>query len=69
VPDRDFDEIVAGLQADQRQRRRRRGTLFTGVFFVAVAIALLLAGGVKGAVYAILPWLIGMFLVIKGRPR
>ena len=69
MPDRDFDEIVAALQADRRRRRRSRITLSTGVACVAVAIALLLAGGVKGAVYAILPWLIGMFLVIKGRPR
>jgi hypothetical protein len=66
VPDQ-FDDIVAGLQADTRRRRRRRTGLWLGVALCAVAAVLVAIGGPKGAVLAVIPWLIGMFLVVRAR--
>jgi hypothetical protein len=74
VPDRNesrqFDEIVAGLRADEiRHRRRRRGriSLLVGIVLCATAAVLVAIGGPKGAVLAVIPWLAGMIVVVKSR--
>ena len=78
MPDKDesrrFEEIVAGLrQEDPRfaagapRRSRGRVSLAAGIALCAVAAGLVALGGVKGAVLAVLPWLIGLVLVFKSR--
>lgn len=63
----DFDDIVAGLQAETGRRRRRRTGLWIGVGLCATAAVMVAVGGPKLAVLAVLPWLAGMFLVVKSR--
>lgn len=67
MPDAEFEEIVARLRADQRTRRRKRIMLVIGVAFCLAAVTLVMAGGIKGTVLAVLPWLAGMILVIRSR--
>jgi len=79
VPDKDesrrFEEIVAGLRQEDprfaaaapRRRSRGRVSLASGIALCAVAAGLVALGGVKGAVLAVLPWLIGLVLVFKSR--
>ncbi|AGZ41763.1 hypothetical protein [Actinoplanes friuliensis] len=68
---RRFGDIAARLRDEgvgrPAPRRRRPWALIAGVVFVAAAILLLAFGGVKGAVLAIVPWLLGMACVLKGR--
>jgi hypothetical protein len=69
LPD-EFEKIVAGLQADDVQRRRRsrgRLVLWLGVALCVTAAVLVAVGGPKGAVIAVLPWLAGMIMVVKSR--
>lgn len=61
--DRRFAEIVADL----RGRRRGRASLLTGIALCLIAGALITFGGVKGAVLAVLPWLVGIILVVRSR--
>jgi hypothetical protein len=70
TPDDEFDDIVADLR-DERftEQRPRRGLFVAGVVCCVVAVAVLLFGGIKGAVIAVIPWIAGMILVIVGRPR
>jgi hypothetical protein len=59
---------VAHLEAESsRSEYRGRLLLITGIALCLIAIGLILFGGVKGAVYAVLPWLLGMFCVVKSR--
>jgi hypothetical protein len=65
---RRFDEIVAHLRAEGfRPEHRGRLLLTAGIVLCLTALGLILFGGVKGAVYAVLPWLVGMFCVVKSR--
>jgi hypothetical protein len=61
--DRRFAEIVAGF----RVRRRGRLSLLLGVALCLAAVALIVFGGVTGTVLAVLPWLVGIVLVIRSR--
>lgn len=67
---RRFDEIVAGIQADddaRKRRRRGRISLGLGITLCVTAAVLVAVGGPKGAVLAVLPWLAGMILVVRSR--
>ncbi|MFI7599912.1 DUF3040 domain-containing protein [Actinoplanes sp. NPDC049681] len=73
---RRFDDIVAHLHEDDpgftaafHEPRRPPGRLpiIIGAVLCAVALALLMFGGAKGAVLAVLPWLAGMAFALKGR--
>ena len=61
--DRRFAEIVSEL----RGRRRGRASLLAGITLCLIAGALIAFGGVKGAVLAVLPWLVGIILVVRSR--
>ncbi|MEV4642116.1 DUF3040 domain-containing protein [Actinoplanes sp. NPDC049548] len=70
-----FDDIVAHLHEDdpgftaafEETRTPGRLPLAIGAVLCAGALALLMFGGVTGAVLAVLPWLAGMALALKGR--
>ncbi|MEV8504063.1 DUF3040 domain-containing protein [Actinoplanes sp. NPDC051475] len=73
---RRFDDIVAHLHEDdpgftaafhEPRRPPGRPPLVIGVILCAVALALLMFGGLAGALLAVLPWLAGMALALKGR--
>jgi hypothetical protein len=68
---RRFEEIVAHLRdpPPDRPARRRRVLFVTGVICCLAAIAIMIFGGVEGTVLAVFPWLLGMILVVTGRPR
>ena len=61
--ERAFQEIVAGFKA----HRRAKWSLAVGIAFILVAAGLFLFAGYRGAIIAIFPWLIGMFLVVRSR--
>ena len=60
---RRFQEIVAHL----RVRRPGRTTLRLGVALCLMAVALITFGGVEGAVIAVIPWILGLILVVRSR--
>ena len=71
---RAFDHIASQLRRDDprfaeenppARRRRGRIMLLTGVALCAVAVLLIAVGGPGGAVIALLPWLVGMIVVIR----
>ena len=65
---RRFDEIVAHLRDEESgPKHPGRLLLIIGIALCLSAVALILFGGVKGAVYAVLPWLAGMFCVVRSR--
>jgi hypothetical protein len=74
---RRFEEIVAPLRAEapfadpprERSPARARAMLLAGAACCAIATAVLLFGGVSGAVLAVVPWLAGMVLVVLSRGR
>jgi hypothetical protein len=74
MPD-DFDEIVKRLREEPeflvpaRRPRHLRARMVAGAICCVAAIALLIFGGVTGAVLAVIPWLAGMILVVVGRER
>lgn len=61
----EFDEIVAKLRRETSARRRTLLLRTSGVLLVLGAFALILFGGVEGAVYAVAPWIIGLVLVVR----
>ena len=61
--ERAFQEIVAHF----RVRQRGRVTLFIGIALCVGAAALITFGGVSGAVLAVIPWLVGIIMVIRSR--
>lgn len=63
--ERQFAEIVAQL----RSRTRARRVLIAGIVLCVVALLLITLGGVEGAVLAVLPWILGLILVIRGNNR
>jgi fatty acid desaturase len=80
MPDPDesrrFLDIVARLGADDprfatpaqaRARARRRLLFVAGLVLCLVAGGLVAFGGVKGAVLAAIPWILGLILVVQGR--
>ena len=69
---RHFESIVERLQvSDPHLGRRRRGrwSLAIGVTLCVAAVALIALGGVKGAVLAAGPWILGLVLVVRSRSR
>ncbi len=73
---RRFADIVARLGADDarfatpaqaRARARSRWMFLAGLALVLLAVALVAFGGVKGTVLAVLPWFLGLVLVVRGR--
>jgi hypothetical protein len=62
---REDPRFAAGERAPGR--RRARVLLLTGVALCAVAVLLIAFGGPKGAVIALLPWLVGLIAVIRSR--
>ncbi|WP_189079459.1 hypothetical protein [Mangrovihabitans endophyticus] len=62
-----FERIVENLRRDTSQRRRARLRLVVGVALCLTAAALITFGGIKGAVIAVIPWLIGLVLVVRSR--
>ena len=80
MPDPDesrrFSDIVARLGAEDprfatpaqtRARARRRRLFLAGLLLCLVAGGLIAFGGVKGAVLAVIPWILGIILVVRGR--
>ena len=80
MPDPDesrrFSDIVARLGAEDprfatpaqaRARARRRRLFVAGLLLCLVAGGLIAFGGVKGAVLAVIPWILGIILVVRGR--
>lgn len=70
MPDADdearrFQEIVAQF----RVHRRGRTMLLLGISLCLIAVALITFGGVKGAVIAVIPWILGLILVVRSRAR
>ncbi|WP_305783123.1 DUF3040 domain-containing protein [Symbioplanes lichenis] len=74
---RRFDDIVARLHhedpgftsafQEEPHRKPGRTRMLIGIGFCLVALGMLAFGGVKGAVLAVLPWLVGMACVLKGQ--
>jgi len=73
---RRFDDIVKRLHAEDpgftaafHEPRKPPGPvpLIIGAVLCLGAIALLAFGGVKGAVLAVIPWVLGMAFALKGR--
>ncbi len=73
---RRFSDIVARLgeedprfasPAQARARARSRRVFLVGLALCLVAVALIAFGGVKGAVIAVFPWLLGLVLVVRSR--
>jgi hypothetical protein len=72
-----FEEIVAPLRDEapfatpppERSATSARTMLVAGAVCCAVAAAMVLFGGVTGAVLAVFPWLAGMALVVLSRGR
>jgi hypothetical protein len=67
VADPDEDRRFAEIVAEFRARRRGRLSLLLGITLCLAAVALMLFGGVRGTVLAVIPWLIGIILVIRSR--
>jgi hypothetical protein len=72
MPDPDesrrFEEIVSHLRDEEsRPKHPGRTLLIIGTVLCLCAVGLILFGGVKGAVYAVAPWLLGLFCVVKSR--
>ncbi len=73
---RRFADIAARLGADDprfaspaqtRARARSRRMFALGVALCLLAGALITFGGVKGAVIAAFPWILGLVLVVRSR--
>lgn len=73
---RRFSDIVARLGADDprfaspaqaRARARSRRLFVTGLLLCLLAGGLIAFGGVKGAVLAAFPWILGIVLVVRSR--
>ncbi len=73
---RAFARIVSQLRRDDPRfaadqpagrRRRARVLLLIGLLLCAAAVSLIAFGGPKGAVIAILPWILGLVMVIRSR--
>jgi hypothetical protein len=73
---RRFADIVARLGAEDarfatpeqaRARARNRRLFIAGLVLCLAAGALITFGGVKGAVLAAIPWILGIILVVRGR--
>ena len=74
MPDPDeqrrFEEIVAPLRPRRPPRRAPgRLSLLAGLALCLIALLLITLGGVRGAVIAVLPWFLGIVLVIRSRTR
>ena len=80
MPDPDesrrFADIVSRLGAEDsrfatpaqtRAQARGRRIFWTGILLCLLAGSLIAFGGVKGAVLAVLPWFLGLVLVVRGR--
>jgi fatty acid desaturase len=69
MPDPDDERQFAEIVAQLRSRTRARRVLIAGIVLCLVALLLITLGGVKGAVFAVIPWLLGLILVIRGSSR
>ena len=69
LPDPEEERRFAEIVAEFRARRRARVVLLAGIALCLAAIALIAFGGVEGAVLAVIPWLAGLILVVRGRAR
>jgi hypothetical protein len=69
LPDPDEERRFAEIVAEFRARRRARVVLLAGVALCLAAIALIAFGGVEGAVLAVIPWLVGIIMVVRSRAR
>lgn len=71
VPDPDeqrrFEEIVAPLRPRRTPRSRGRLSLVAGIALCLAALLLITLGGVRGAVIAVVPWFLGLILVIRSK--
>jgi hypothetical protein len=61
--ERRFAEIVAEFRA----QRRARLTLLLGIVLCLAAIVLITLGGIEGAVLAVIPWVLGIIIVVRSR--
>ena len=69
LPDPDEERRFAEIVAEFRARRRARIVMLTGIALCLAAVALITFGGVEGAVLAVIPWILGIVLVIRSRTR
>jgi hypothetical protein len=69
LPDPDEERRFAEIVAEFRAGRRARVVLLAGVALCLAAIALIAFGGVEGAVLAVIPWLVGIIMVVRSRAR
>jgi hypothetical protein len=67
VADPDEDRRFAEIVAEFRARRRGRLSLLLGITLCLAAVALIIFGGVTGTVLAVVPWLLGIIVVIRSR--
>lgn len=67
MPDPDEERRFAEIVEQFRVERRGRIILFLGVALCLGAVALIAFGGPKGAVLAVVPWLLGIVLAIRSR--
>jgi len=67
VPDPDEERRFAEIVEQFRVQRRGRIILVVGVVLCLGAVALIAFGGIKGAALAVVPWLLGIVLVIRSR--
>ena len=73
---RRFSDIAARLGAEDprfatpaqaRARARNRRVFVVGLALCLTAVALIAFGGVKGALLAAFPWIVGLVLVVRSR--
>ena len=69
MPDPDDERQFAEIVGQLRARTRARRVLAAGIALCLIALLLITLGGVKGAVYAVIPWILGLILVIRGNRR
>lgn len=69
MPDQDDERQFAEIVAQLRSRQRARRVLVVGIALCVLALLLITLGGVKGAVVAVVPWILGLILVIRGNNR
>ena len=69
MPDRDDERQFAEIVGQLRSRQRARRVLAAGIALCVVALLLITLGGVKGAIFAVVPWILGLILVIRGNNR
>ena len=67
MPDKNEERAFQEIVAQFRVQRRARLTLLLGIVLCLGAFAMITFGGIEGAVLAVIPWLLGITLVIRSR--